>query len=30
VPLLDQHLDPALDAKTCRRYEDMKSRYGLP
>jgi hypothetical protein len=29
VPLLDQHIDPALDAKTYRRYQEMKSRYGL-
>ena len=29
VPLLDQHLDPALDAKAHRRYQEMKRRYGL-
>ena len=29
VPLLDQHLHPALDAKAHRRYQEMKFRYGL-
>jgi len=29
LPLLEQHLDPVLDAKTHRRYQEMKSRYGL-
>jgi hypothetical protein len=29
VPLLDQFLDAALDAKTFRRYQEMKTRYGL-
>jgi len=29
VPLLNRHLDHGLDAKTYRRYEEMKSRYGL-
>jgi hypothetical protein len=29
LPLLDQHLGPALDAKTYHRYQEMKSRYGL-
>jgi hypothetical protein len=30
VPLLDRHLDPALDAKTHLRYQEMKRRYQLP
>ncbi|MBM4269202.1 MAG: hypothetical protein FJ144_21775 [Deltaproteobacteria bacterium] len=29
VPLLDRHLRPELDAKTHRRYLEMKQRYGL-
>ena len=29
VPLLDEHLHPALDAKTFGRYTVMKERYGL-
>lgn len=29
VPLLDQHLHPALDAKAHHRYQEMKRRYGL-
>jgi hypothetical protein len=29
VPLLDRHLDPTLDARTWRRYQEMKRRYGL-
>jgi hypothetical protein len=29
VPLLDRYLDPALDAKTYRRYQEMKTRYHL-
>jgi hypothetical protein len=29
VPLLDQHLDPSLDAKTHLRYQEMKRRYRL-
>jgi hypothetical protein len=30
VPLLDRHLDPTLDTRTWRRYQEMKRRYGLP
>jgi hypothetical protein len=30
VPLLDRHLDPALDGKTWLRYQEMKRRYNLP
>lgn len=29
VPLLDQHLNPGLDAKTYLRYQEMKRRYQL-
>jgi hypothetical protein len=29
VPLLDRHLNPGLDAKTCLRYQEMKRRYQL-
>jgi hypothetical protein len=29
IPLLDQHLDPSLDAKSFLRYQEMKRRYGL-
>lgn len=29
VPLLDRHLHPGLDEKACRRYQEMKAKYGL-
>ena len=29
VPLLDAHLTPEVDEKTWRRYQEMKSSYGL-
>jgi hypothetical protein len=29
IPLLDQHLNPSLDAKSFLRYQEMKRRYGL-
>jgi hypothetical protein len=29
IPLLDRHLDPGLDEKSYRRYEEMKRRYNL-
>lgn len=29
VPLLERYLSEELDAKSCRRYQAMKERYGL-
>lgn len=29
VPLLDRHLLPELDQRSCRRYAAMKARYGI-
>ncbi len=29
LPLLDAHLEPAMDGKAWRRYQEMKRRYGL-